>query len=116
MSDAPTRLYPGSAGPAMQWSSDWASAPKNETKILVLLPDGNVTTAAFYWYTEGDHEAFRPVAYWSLHDLVRDEPLDDCCPVEDTSMKWAPMEGFVASAQRMPRDAVVLPSPQRGGE
>lgn len=75
----------------MNWSTDWANAPKNDVKILVLLADGCITTAVFYWYTESDHESFNsPIAYWSLHDLVRDEPLDEDGPVEESSLKWVP--------------------------
>lgn len=74
----------------MDWSTDWKAAPKESVKILVLLPDGNITTGCFYWYTESDHESIsRPIAYWSLHDLVRDTPLDEDIPVEESNLKWA---------------------------
>lgn len=77
----------------IDWSDDWSSAPKDgKTKILVLTPDGNISTGCFFWYTESDHESFmKPIAYWSLQDLICDEPLDEDGPVEQSSMKWAPM-------------------------
>lgn len=75
----------------IEWIEDWDKAPKDEkTKILVLLKDGNITTGCFYWYTESDHESIgRPIAYWSLQDLIRDTPLDEDGPIEKSSLKWA---------------------------
>lgn len=75
----------------MQWSNDWDKAPKDEkTKILVLLPDGNITTGCFHWYTEGGYEEFKSVSYWSLQDLIRDEPLDEDGPIEESRLFWSP--------------------------
>lgn len=76
---------------SIQWSSDWTNAPKDgETKILLLLPTGDISTGCFYWYTESDHESFmEPIAYWSLQDIVRDVPLDDTGPIEGSNIKWA---------------------------
>lgn len=75
----------------IDWSTDWEAAPKESTKMLILLQDGNITTGCFYWYTESDHESIgNPIAYWSLHDLVRDMPLDEDGPVEVLNIKWAP--------------------------
>lgn len=71
------------------WRSDWDNAPRGEVPFLVLLPDGNVTTAAFFWYTESDHEStMKPIAMWALQDVVRDEPLDDCTPVHESRLRW----------------------------
>jgi hypothetical protein len=73
------------------WSSDWEAAPKDgKTKVLILFPDGVITTGCFYWYTEDSYENFKAVAYWSLHDLVRDDPLDENGPVEESGLRWAP--------------------------
>lgn len=75
----------------IEWRNDIQVAPKGEVRFLVRLPDGLVTTAAFYWYMEGNHETFRPIAYWALQDLVRDMPLDEDGPVEELGLKWAAM-------------------------
>lgn len=72
----------------MTWNTDITLAPQDESKFLVKFPDGNVTTAYFYWYAENDFESFRPVGFWSLHDAIRDCPLDDCNPVEQLGLSW----------------------------
>lgn len=76
----------------INWSEDWENAPKDDkTNILILLPDGTITTGRFYWYIETDHESIgRPIAYWSLQDMIRDIPLDESGPVEEADIKWAP--------------------------
>lgn len=75
----------------MKWRTDRDAAPKDgETKILILLTSGDITTGCFYWYTENDHESFSgPIAYWCLQDMVRDVPLDEDGPPETSEMKWA---------------------------
>lgn len=74
------------------WRSDIQNAPHTEdAKFLLMKPDGLVTTAYFYWYTEGDHESFKPVAYWALHDAITDMPLDEDGPVEELGYKWMPI-------------------------
>lgn len=75
----------------MNWQSDWSSVIKdNVTKILILLPNGNITTGCFFWYVEYGLDGSLPISYWYLHDLIRDVPLDEDGPVEQSSLKWAP--------------------------
>ena len=74
-----------------EWNDNIHFAPKGDVNFLVLLPSGLVTTACFTWYTEGAHETTRPIAYWALHDMVRDEPLDEDGPVEELGFKWMPI-------------------------
>lgn len=76
----------------MNWQKDIADAPKGEQyRFLVKLPNGLVTTAYFYWYTERGHEMFRRVAYWALQDAIRDEPLDEAGPVNTLGLEWMPI-------------------------
>ena len=72
------------------WNENFETAPKDEAKFLVKLKDGDVTTAYFYWYTEGDGEGFSRVEMWALHDSVRDIPLDDVDPSLQ-GLSWIPM-------------------------
>lgn len=62
------------------WNTDFGQAPRPDTKFLVKLEDGDVTTAYFYWYVEGDGEGFTKIQMWALQDSVRDCPLDDIDP------------------------------------
>jgi predicted HAD superfamily Cof-like phosphohydrolase len=83
------------------WRSDWANAPRDKDKdkgqhgqdprFLVRMKDGSVTTGYFYWYVEGGEPGFKSVAFWALHDEIRDEPLDEDGLPEDTGLMWRPM-------------------------
>ena len=53
------------------------TAPKEESHFLCKLPNGLVTTAFYHWYTEDAHTDGRDLAFWALHDAIRDEPLAD---------------------------------------
>lgn len=73
------------------WSSDWTKAPKNEKLFLVKYPNGNVTTAYFYWYVEDEIESFKRVEFWALQDANIDMPIDDNGQPEDQGLMWRPM-------------------------
>lgn len=68
------------------WRTDWDNAPKEQKHFLVLKPDGLVTTAYYYWYTED--EIRRTISFWALQDAIKDEPMDDNGPPADCGLKW----------------------------
>lgn len=71
------------------WRSDWEHAPKDQKPFLVKLEEGKVTTAYHYWYTEDDHEVFKPIKYWALQDANTDMPLDEQGPPAMQGYLWA---------------------------
>lgn len=75
------------------WRTDWDEAPKDK-HFLVLFRQGEnelVTTATFFWETATGVIDGYDGAWWALHDMVRDTPLDENGPPQDNDMRWMEM-------------------------